>query len=501
MTLQGWTAHGVAFVAGAAAGFAMPPWDLLPLAIAGIVVYVWLWDQAPTPLAAFWRCLSWGIGHFTVGSYWILEAFWVPPADFKYLGPPLVLGLAVVLAFFPALAGAVAHGLRRRFPSLGGRWRRLVLLAICWAAAEWLRGHLFTGHPWNPLAHVWSFALPLLQGAALVGVFGLGALTFLVLAVPTAGWRAMFLTVVAVGAAAWMGQQAIEDAPRGEGALVRIVQPNIPQAEKMARGLEQGHLSRLVAMSRREGFEKLSAVIWPEIAIPWLVQPGSPVLPALVPAVPPRGHLLAGAMRAGANIADGVWNSLLAIDPAGSIVGHYDKVHLVPMGEYIPFHKHLAPISGLVGRGSFEEGQGFVTLEVRGLPTFSPVICYEAIFPAAVTGPGARPQWLLNVTNDAWFGPSSGPHQHLASARLRAIEEGLPMLRAANTGISAVIDAHGRVLNSLAIDTGGIIDSPIPPARAATPYSKWGDGTFVVLLTILSLTLFSPIRRKISVEL
>jgi apolipoprotein N-acyltransferase len=501
MNLQGRTAHAVAFLAGGAAGFAMPPWDLLPLAIAGIVAYVWLWDQAPNPRAAFWRCLSWGVGHFAVGSYWILEAFWVPPADFKYLGPPIVLGLAVVLGFFPALAAGVAHGLRRRFPILGGRWRRLVLLAICWAAAEWLRGHLFTGHPWNPLAHVWSFALPLLQGAALVGVFGLGALTFLVLAVPTAGWRAMAVTLVAVGAAAWIGQHAIDAAPQGEGALVRIVQPNIAQAEKMAGGFEQQHLARLVSMSRREGFEKLSAVIWPETAIPWLVQPGSPVLPALVPAVPPRGHLLAGAIRAGSNVRDGAWNSLLVIDPAGSIVAHYDKVHLVPVGEYIPFHKHLAPVSGLVGRGSFEEGKGFVTLDVRGLPAFSPVICYEVIFPAAVTGPGARPQWLLNVTNDAWFGPSSGPHQHFASARLRAIEEGLPMLRAANTGISAVIDANGRVLTSLSLNSDGIIDSMIPPARAATLYSKWGDASFVVMLTILALSLLAPSGRRISVKL
>ena len=178
-------------------------------------------------------------------------------------------------------------------------------------------------------------------------------------------------------------------------------------------------------------------------------------------------------------------------------MAHYDKVHLVPLGEYIPFHKQLAPVSGFIGRGSFEEGEGRVTLAPAGLPSFSPIICYEAIFPGAVTGPGARPQWLLNVTNDAWFGLSSGPYQHLASARLRAVEEGLPMIRAANTGVSAVIDAYGRVLASLDMEQEGIIDYRIPPAREATPYSRWGDWTLLILVAFLGAALLagrSPTR-------
>jgi apolipoprotein N-acyltransferase len=234
-------------------------------------------------------------------------------------------------------------------------------------------------------------------------------------------------------------------------------------------------------------------VVWPETALPWVIQPNSPVLPALAMAVPPAGYLLTGAMRALERVQDGVWNSLLAIDPKGTVVAHYDKVHLVPLGEYIPFHKHLGPVSGAVGRGSFEEGQSFATVNLAGLPPFSPIICYEVIFPAEVTGPGAggaaRPQWLLNVTNDAWFGLSSGPYQHLTSARLRTIEEGLPMIRSANTGVSAVIDAHGNVLASLDMMQEGIIDHVLPPARAWTPYSKWGDAMLVVLLVSLMLIL------------
>ena len=177
-------------------------------------------------------------------------------------------------------------------------------------------------------------------------------------------------------------------------------------------------------------------------------------------------------------------------DGTGAIAAHYDTVHLVPLGEYIPFHKQLAPVSGMIGRGSFEVGEGRVTLvPTNGLPSFSPIICYEVIFPAAVTGPGERPQWLLNITNDAWFGLTSGPYQHLTSARLRTIEEGLPMIRAANTGVSAVIDAYGRVLASLDMQQEGIIDHRVPATRVATPYARWGDWTLLVMVAFLGVTL------------
>jgi apolipoprotein N-acyltransferase len=265
---------------------------------------------------------------------------------------------------------------------------------------------------------------------------------------------------------------------------VRIVQPNTPQAEKWRPEMRAAHMGKLVEMSRRDGFDGLAAVIWPETAPPVVVVPGSAVLEVMAKAVPPGGYLLTGAARQTRNREDGVWNSLLVVDGEGGIVATYDKVHLVPLGEYIPFHKQLAPVSGAIGRGSFEVGESRVTLDLPRLPSFSPIICYEVIFPAAVTGPGPRPRWLLNVTNDAWFGLSSGPYQHLASARLRAVEEGLPMFRAANTGVSAVIDAYGRVLAALDMQREGVIDHRIPAAREPTPYGRWGDGALVVLLLV-----------------
>ena len=485
---------GAAFAAGALAALAMPPLYWLPLAIAGIVVYVWLWQAAPTPRSAFWRGLAWGTGHFAVGSYWILEAFYVPPADFAVIGPPIVAGLAIVLGFFPGLAAWAARRVVDRWPELGGRYSRLVVLAIAWTVAEWLRGHVFTGFPWNPLAHVWAFdfATPLLQGAALFGVYGLGMLTFLVLAAPTAGWRASIAALMVVGLAGWAGQSAMGAVESGNGPWIRIVQPNVPQSQKWRPETRSQQIAKLVQMSGAPGFDRLAAVVWPETAPPVIIEPGSAALSLMAQAVPPGGLLLTGAARGTPRPEDGVWNSLLVIDGAGVIAAHYDKVHLVPLGEYIPFHKQLAPVSGMIGRGSFEVGEGRVTLvPSNGLPSFSPIICYEVIFPAAVTGPGERPQWLLNVTNDAWFGLTSGPYQHLTSARLRTIEEGLPMIRAANTGVSAVIDAYGRVLASLDMQQEGIIDHRLPASRVATPYARWGDWTLLAMVAFLIAALIA----------
>jgi apolipoprotein N-acyltransferase len=495
MTLKGWRAAGAAFVAGALAALAMPPLHWLPLAVLGIVAFVWLWDTAPGPRSALLRGWAWGTGHFAVGSYWIVEAFFVPPADYGPLGPPIVIGLAALLGFFPAMAAGAAKWVALRWPSMGGRYCRLLLLAIAWTIAEWLRGHVFTGYAWNPLAHVWAFATPLLQGAALFGVYGLGLLTFVILAAPAAGWRASILALVVAGGAGFAGQAAMAPVDTaGDGRLVRIVQPNTPQAEKWRPEMRAAHMAKLVEMSRRDGFDGLAAVIWPETAPPVVVVPGSAVLEVMAKAVPPGGYLLTGAARQTRNREDGVWNSLLVVDGEGGIVATYDKVHLVPLGEYIPFHKQLAPVSGAIGRGSFEVGESRVTLDLPRLPSFSPIICYEVIFPAAVTGPGPRPRWLLNVTNDAWFGLSSGPYQHLASARLRAVEEGLPMLRAANTGVSAVIDAYGRVLAALDMQREGVIDHRIPAAREPTPYGRWGDGALVVLLLVATGCLLVAVR-------
>ena len=358
-----------AFLAGALAALAMPPLYWLPLAVLGIVAFVWLWQTAPGPKSALLRGWAWGSGHFAVGSYWIVEAFFVPPADYAWLGVPIVAALAVYLGLFPGLAAGLTRRLVERWPALGGRYRRLVLLAIAWTAAEWLRGHLLTGYSWNPLGHVWAFAAPLLQSAALFGVYGLGTLTFLILAAPTAGWRAAIAALVALGVAGFAGQSMME-AGTDDGPWMRIVQPNVAQAEKWRPENRARLLAELVEMSRRPGFDRLAAVVWPETAPPFVIEPGSPALAIMARAVPPGGYLLAGAPYSKTRSEDGVWNSLLAIDGTGAIVASYDKVHLVPLGEYIPLHKQLAPVSGFIGRGSFEEGDSRVTISLPALRAF-----------------------------------------------------------------------------------------------------------------------------------
>jgi apolipoprotein N-acyltransferase len=497
MAIKGWRALGAGFLAGALAALAMPPLYWFPLAVAGIAFFVWQWDGAAGPRDALLRGWAWGLGHFAVGSYWIVEAFYVPPAEYGPLGVPIVAGLALLMGFYPGIAAAAARWLVTRRPGLGSGYRRLLVLAVCWTAAEWLRGHLFTGYPWNPLGHVWAFSTPLLQSASLFGVYGLGLFTFVVLAAPMAGWRATVGAAALTGAAALGGTLVMEGTPGPDGPLIRVVQPNIAQAMKAARDTRPLQLGNLIALSQRPGFERLKLVIWPETSVPWLVEPQSPVLGMLATAAPPGGYLLAGAQRTTSRADDRAWNSLLAIDDRGEIAAYYDKVHLVPMGEYIPFHKELPPVSGWVGRGSFEVGDGPRTIRLQGVPPFSPMICYEAIFPAAITQPGQRPDWLLNVTNDAWFGVSTGPYQHLTSARLRAVEEGLPLIRSANTGVSAVIDAYGRIRQSLDMEQEGIIDRALPPARAATPYSRWGDWTLLtVVLLFAGIVAIERKRRR-----
>ena len=367
-------------------------------------------DRADGAQCALLRGWAWGIGHFAVGSYWIVEAFFVPPADFAWLGVPIVVGPGGgISALFPGLAAGLTRRLVERWPALGGRYRRLVLLAIAWTAAEWLRGHLFTGYPWNPLGHVWAFATPLLQSAALFGVYGLGTLTFLVLAAPTAGWRAVARRACGVGRRGLRRPEHDGGGDRRRTAGCASCSPMSRRPRSGGPRTARAQLAELVDISRRPGFDRLAAVVWPETAPPFVVEPGSP---ALAMHGPGRAARRLSAGRRGAQqdrSEDGVWNSLLAIDGTGAIVASYDKVHLVPLGEYIPFHKQLAPVSGFIGRGSFEEGESRVTISLPALPPFSPVICYEVIFPAAVTGPGARPRWLLNITNDAWFGISTGP--------------------------------------------------------------------------------------------
>ncbi len=515
----GWRRHALAVLCGAFAAAALPPAHIFPFLIPAFCGLLWLLDGVERPKQAAFLGWSFGFGHGLIGLYWVGYAFLVDAAQYGFLMPFAIAGLAALLAFFPALA---LYGLAR----LG--WQgaaRVVALAIFWVLSEWLRSWIFTGFPWNLIGSVWSFSPEMLQLAALTGAWGLSFMTLLAAAAPAAlagppaaSDRARKVTRVAVLAflllplAAWTGgtlRLASAPAPEDhtvEGVTLRLVQPNIEQSLKWQPDLRRGHLEKLIRMSRSSGFDEVTHVIWPETAIPYLMSntPDDAQLRRLVAAAAPEnGLLLTGAPRRGPGqvgatervTGNGLltWNSLYALDAAGEVRATYDKFHLVPFGEYVPLRWLLSFSKLTAGRGDFSSGPGVSTLVLPGLPAVSPLICYEIIFPGEVVDPGQRPGWILNVTNDAWFGDSSGPRQHFVSAQMRAVEEGIPVIRVANTGISGVIDGYGRVLGKLDLGVGGVLDIALPqPAegqKIVAISSHWKLITELFLLCVLGFGL------------
>ncbi|MBO1073266.1 apolipoprotein N-acyltransferase [Roseomonas marmotae] len=471
--LSGRKAVFAAFGLGLLAALALPPLYLVPLLLISVPGLLALLDGAGSWKRAGVLGFAWGMGHHIAGLYWISHALLTDPWRWGWLIPVAVPGLALPLAIYIALACILAW-----FAAPG--WRRWLALSGAWALMEMLRGLLFTGFPWNLLGTVWAFdALPL-QGAALVGAHGLSLATMLLAGLPALGRRAMAGGAVALlalgGFGAWRMAQPQPPAP---GVNLLLVQGNVQQEAKWREEMRMPIFRRYLELTR-EGVAKAPtgaplAVIWPETASPFLLPNDSDARRYVADILPPGGVLLAGSVRAEWG-QEGqlrqVFNSLSAVGPDAALLGVYDKAHLVPFGEYMPL-RGLVPIRIVQGGVDFSAGPGPVGMTVPGLPAFSPLICYEVIFPGAVV-PEARPGWMLNVTNDAWFGYSAGPYQHLAAARLRAVEEGLPMARAAQTGISAVMDAHGRVAARLGLGEMGSILAPLPPALPPTPYAWLG---------------------------
>lgn len=491
--------------AGALAAAALPPVGVIP-ALFGVAVLAWAVRVAGTARGAAAAGWFWGFGFHVAGLYWIANALLVDGARHGWLIPFAVAGLPALLGLFTAAAAWAARRLAR--DGVAG-WLALV---GCLAAAEWLRGHILTGFPWNLPAYAWDPLPAMQQPAALIGAYGLSLVTLLVAAAPAlwldpaAGRRGrLAMTAACVALAGGLGLWGWARIPAGpaatvDGVVVRVVQGNVAQRDKWNPTLKPRHVLRYLALSaagaaptlRADGLDAGAAptlVVWPETAFAYLIGPDTP-LTGLAGAVPPNGTLVFGAAR---EDADGrVFNSVLALAGDASIRWSYDKAHLVPFGEYVPLRTVL-PIGPIVqGSRDFTPGPGPAALPLPAVPPVSPLVCYEAIFPGAVTA-GERPGWLLNLTNDAWYGRSSGPYQHVAITRLRAVEEGLAMVRAANTGISFVADPYGRVLASLGLEETGSLDAPLPRALAPTVYSRFGDLGF--LLAVAAMLVFARIRR------
>ncbi|MGE0151901.1 MAG: apolipoprotein N-acyltransferase [Reyranellaceae bacterium] len=498
--LRGWRRLLLAALAGAVGTLAMPPVDFPPALLAALPVLFLLARGAGGFWSAFWAGAFWGTGHFITGLYWIVFAYLVPPADFALMGPPTVFGLAVLLALFVGLAcGLFRLVLARCAGRFAAPWRQVLLFAVCFVVFEWLRGHVLTGFPWNQVGHVWNLSDAMSQSVALFGIYGLSLLSLLLFVLPVAGWRGTAAALVLLAALAGGGalRLALSDDVDQPGVYVRVVQPSIDQSEKWLTELANAHFGKTLRLSGLPSDKPVTLVVWPETAMSFPLAGAEFARDAMSRVTPKGGYLLTGAVRLvdKPNSRREAYNSLHVLDDAGRIVADYDKFHLVPLGEYLPLRDWL-PLEDTVGRGSFEAGPGPRTLSLPGLPPVSVLICYEIIFPGAVVDAKQRPQWILNVTNDGWFGVSSGPYQHLANARMRAIEEGLPLVRSANTGISAVIDAYGRTLSRLGLNRTGVIDSALPRALPPTPYARLGDWTFLALLLVVT-SLSIRVRREI----
>ena len=504
----GWRRRLIAVGLGAAAALALPPFHLVPLLLVAFPGLVWLLDGSRRRWAAFGAGWWWGLGFFTLGLYWVSYALLTDPSRYGWMVPFVVIGLGAGMALFIGATTLLVH-----LTGIAGI-ARVAMLAASWVLVEWVRSWVLTGFPWNLMGTVWAATPPMLQVAALAGAYGLGLVTVLVAAMPavladdTTPRKALaaVLAAAALLAVVWTGgavRLAGAPAEMVPGVRLRLVQPAVPQTVKWQEDLREKHLADTLALTRGPGFEAVTTVIWPETAVAFFLEVDDAHRALAATAVPPGGYLLTGVVRItprGVTPLQ-VWNSLMAIDAGGRVVADYDKVHLVPFGEYMPF-QGLLPLKKLTaGMVDFTPGAGPATIGLVGLPPFSPTICYEAIFPAAVTrhdGAGPAAGWLLNVTNDGWFGLSAGPHQHLAAARLRAVEEGLPMVRAANTGISSIIDPYGRTVALLALGERGVLDGPLPvPVAGGTPFGRFGNALPLAIIGMVAAAawLFSRMRR------
>ncbi|MEM8688004.1 MAG: apolipoprotein N-acyltransferase [Pseudomonadota bacterium] len=525
IVLWGWRRLFVALLAGIVAALAAPPIYLFIALFCSLPVLVWIldgvnaqsssiWNRAP---AAFMTGWAFGFGYFAPNLYWVSEAFLVDADLFSWMIPFVVvlfpLGLGIFYGFACLAASLV-------WTSGAGR---IALLASSFTVLEWVRGHIFTGFPWATMGYSAGAFEGLEQLAAYCGVYGLTFIVVFACASPgiLAGEDedtseglskrafAMFTILVATGAAWMVGSQRLATAEaRFEDAVkVRLVQPNIPQNRKWDPRYRTEIFSGLLELSDMAttpevtGVKDVTHVIWPESAIPFLLEANPQATAKIAELLPENVTLITGALRRALQGKPGTpddnraRNSVLVINHEGQTVASYDKAHLVPFGEYLPLASILEPwgLRKMVTLpGGFVPGVGPRSIRLDTAPPVSLLVCYEIIFPRAVIDRDVRPGWILNVTNDAWFGQSIGPRQHFAQSRMRAIEEGLPVVRVANTGISAVVDPYGRVLKSIPLGQRGVVDSQLPKAIPPTFYATFGDAiVFAGVLFGLALAILS----------
>lgn len=520
MLSQGWRRALLMILAGAIAALAMPPLFFLPALFVGVSVLVWALDGAEREKGVFRRLIgpafligfNFGLGYFAVSIHWVGAAFFVDGGWLLAAMPVAVLGLAAILSLFWAFGVSLAHFL------WSDSWLRIFALAGFLALAEFARGHLFTGFPFNLFGYALTANPEMMQAASLVGIYGLSFAAIVVAATPALVWPAaeralvsrLLPLFVAVGLItlqlAWghyrLGDITVEENP---DMRVRMVQPVVAQDIKWQTFAREEIVNRLIDLSTMhtnpedEGLDDVTHLIWPEAALPFFLSDEPQYIAQIARALPDHITLLTGAPReaygSDGSIVPGQrpFNSILAFNSDGEVISSYDKTHLVPFGEYLPFQDFFERfgLSQFVhGSEGWAPGDARRLMDLPGTPAFLPLICYEILYSGRLGAPVADAQFILVLTNDAWFDHSIGPAQHFHHARLRAVEEGLSMIRVANSGISAIVDPLGRVTVQLRErEIGAVKGSPSLPIGGTlfTQYRHMPFFAFIVLGLVLGL--------------
>lgn len=504
---SGWQRLMVAFLVGALSSFSMPPFYLFPILFVTFPIFIWLVDAAysdarqnliKTAFSSFLLGWWFGFGYFVAGLWWIGNALLVEADAFAWALPLAIVILPAMLAIFWGFATVLARILWRE------NWTRVLTLALSFGLFEYLRGFLFTGFPWNSLGYA---AMPLpftMQSASVIGIYGVTTLCIIIFASPfvaaieNSGKKILWM--ISVGLLflhLGYGFVRISNNPTQfvENVSLRLVQPNIPQIDKLKREAGDKTVQTYLDLSKKKGLEKTTHIFWPESAFPFLLTERSDVLAKIAELVPENVQLYTGAARAepgsGGNPYGRVYNSIYSINFNGEIVEAADKVHLVPFGEYLPFQRLLETfgfeqLTRL--RGGFEAGSSRQLLDAGIAGSILPLICYEIIFSGEMLDRTTRnSDWILNVTNDAWYGRTPGPYQHHHQSIVRAVELGLPLIRVANSGISAVVDPYGRTIGKLGLYEKSILDSKLPKKAASTYFRGYADKLLWTILLVLAL--------------
>ena len=516
----GWKRAVLAMAAGALSVLALAPFNAWPVLFVTFPVLVWLIDGAgagrlggvpAAALTGYW----FGLGYFVPGLYWIGYAFFVEADVFAWLTPFAVLGLPAYLSIFTGLGFALARLLWTKDAT------RILALAASLTIAEWLRGHALTGFPWNAFGYALSEPLPLAQTASLIGQWGMTFLTVAIFASPAAlidrtpdrrmAWRAPAAAIALLIVMGIFGaiRLSLNPTTMVAGTKLRLMQPNLQQDARFNYAAKAEVMKKYLALSDRAsgpqstGVRDATILIWPESAFPFFLTREADAMAEIAELLPKRTVLITGSVRA-PDLPPGqpitrAYNSIYVIDHDGSVLAVYDKLHLVPFGEYLPFQDTMEKLGFeqlTRVRGGFIPGTVRHVLPLPGAPPALPLICYEAIFPGEVgASDERRPGWIVNLTNDGWFGISTGPYQHLEQARMRAIELGLPLVRSANTGVSAVIDPVGRTVASLGLGIEGILDASLPTAIPPTIYARVGD---IPAAMLVALAVILAVRRRVA---